>query len=166
MGAIEGQRPTELPQRQLRIGAAVDLHCRPVRRYDQDRVALSDVQRDDVDRSVRLGEQRGRHEDRQHTAAEERRPEDRPCCHAGGARCRGRRRAGHEAELGRRRLPASRAQRRQRHERIPHERQPGWRLELDRGERQPAGDLADERQRAKREPGRAADEPRREVDGR
>lgn len=52
---VEGERTSELSQRALGVRPAVDQHRRPVGRLDEDRVALADVERRDVQPSVRLG---------------------------------------------------------------------------------------------------------------
>lgn len=45
----------EPSQQQVRVGPAIDEHPRAGRRRDQDRVALPDVQRDEVQPAVRQG---------------------------------------------------------------------------------------------------------------
>ena len=80
--AKNGQVGAEAPQRELRVGPAVDQHGRAARRLDQDRVALADVEHGEVqpaigsrgDRDRRAGPPRGRQRSAPGAAAAGQRP--------------------------------------------------------------------------------------------
>ena len=59
VAAPPGKRPAKPSESEFRVGSAVDEHCRPGRRDDEDRIPLTDVERREMEAPVRHGGKRG-----------------------------------------------------------------------------------------------------------